>query len=98
MYAVIFRATTKTLTPEYSSMATKLREKAKEYGCLDFVSVFENDLEIAISYWPHRASIVAWKKDALHIEAQEKGQQLWYDDYQIDIVEVLHSYKKEGSR
>ncbi|VUD53501.1 hypothetical protein TDB9533_01847 [Thalassocella blandensis] len=93
MFAVIFRATIKHFDDEYFAMAKQLRELAQEkYGCLEFISSSENDQELAISYWATQEDIMAWKQDALHQVAQEKGRTRWYSHYSVEIVEVLRRY------
>jgi heme-degrading monooxygenase HmoA len=94
MYAVIFRAKTRDLDPEYYETANRLREIAMEkYGCQDFVSVSENGEEITISYWPDLTVIQEWKKDPDHLAAQKVGRAKWYIDYKVEMVEVLRSYE-----
>ncbi|KEQ17111.1 antibiotic biosynthesis monooxygenase family protein [Endozoicomonas numazuensis] len=94
MYAVIFRATLKKLDQEYTQKAQRMRELAlNEYGCIEFIANTEGDQELAISYWPDKESIRAWKNNPEHLSAQQKGKTLWYQDYQVEIVEVLHKYQ-----
>ena len=88
MYVVIFKATIKQFDDEYSTMAAALREKAfAEYGCIDFTSMCEGDKELAISYWPSLEHIKAWKADAFHREAQQKGASRWYADFSVEIFQ-----------
>ena len=94
LYAVIFRARPKQLNTAYAETAQRLRRIAVErYGCLDFVSICEGDQEIAVSYWPDKAAIAAWKADPEHRAAQEQGRDVWYHEYQVDVVRVEHSYR-----
>jgi heme-degrading monooxygenase HmoA len=93
MYAVIFKAKVKQLNEAYYTLATRMRELAMaEYGCLEFTSAKEGDLEIAISYWETTEAIVAWKANAEHMVAQAMGKSQWYASYQIQVVEVLRDY------
>jgi heme-degrading monooxygenase HmoA len=95
MYAVIFKATMKNTTQEYIKTAQSLRELAfKEYHCLDFVSVCENKKEITISYWENKEDIRRWKQNPKHQQAQKKGYQNWYEEYSVEVVEVLKQYSK----
>jgi heme-degrading monooxygenase HmoA len=96
MYAVIFKAVTNRLDSSYFEMVSRLRQLAKSrYGCLDFVSLTEGDLEIAISYWPSMAHISAWKDDPEHREAQQLGQENWYRSYKVEVVKVEYEYGLE---
>lgn len=95
MYAVIFKATMKNITQEYIKTAQSLREMAfKEYHCLDFVSVCENNHEITISYWESEEDIKNWKQNPKHQQEQKKGIQSWYESYSIEVVEILKQYSK----
>jgi heme-degrading monooxygenase HmoA len=94
MYAVIFRATIKELDSSYFQMAQSLRDLAIEkFGCLEFFSNTENGQEIAISYWPTLDAIQNWKQQSEHLIAQEQGKTSWYQDYSVDIVEVVRHYR-----
>lgn len=93
MYAVIFKAQVNEFDDGYFAMAKKTRDLAiNEYGCTDFVSTTEGDCELAISYWPSKESIVAWKQNPEHQQAQALGKSKWYQSYQVQVVEVLHEY------
>jgi len=97
MYAVIFRAKTKKLDKTYFETAKKMRELAlNEYGCLEFTAVTEGANEIAISYWDSLEQIKLWKQNSEHLKAQRKGQERWYEDYSVEIVEVISRYNKEA--
>lgn len=90
---VIFRATIATLDPEYASSAARLRELAfSEFGCLDFSSLAEGTEEIAVSYWPDEARLLAWKQHLEHRAAQAKGRSTWYRSYKVEIARVERSY------
>ncbi len=45
------------------------------------------------SYWRDENSIVKWKANLEHIEAQKKGQKLWYKNYKIRIAKVERDYE-----
>jgi heme-degrading monooxygenase HmoA len=95
MYAVIFKAVInqRQLDGNYFDTARRLRELAKtKYGCLDFVSVTQDDREISISYWPSREQISAWKDDPEHRKAQQLGRTLWYCSYSVDLVRIERKY------
>ncbi|MBN0988237.1 antibiotic biosynthesis monooxygenase family protein [Amphritea pacifica] len=93
MYAVIFRAEIAQLDDEYYQMAARMRDLAlQEYGCLEFTAVTEGNHEIAISYWRSKEQIRAWKENAEHRLAQQKGRTRWYTSYRVQIVEVVREY------
>ena len=98
MYAVIFKAKIKNLDPSYVSAADRLRELAlRAYGCVEFTSTTQDSWEIAISYWPSRAHIQAWKDATEHKQAQALGKSRWYESYHVEIVEVLDQYGSDDS-
>ena len=94
MYAVVFRAEcVDSSDNEYLAMAKALRQRAQaDYGCSEFISVYENGQEVAISYWPSLEAILAWKADPLHQQAQQMGRERWYRRYRIEVVELLRAY------
>lgn len=93
MFAVIFKAKTGQQDAEYLETVETMRDLAfNKYGCLDFVAVTQGDQEIAISYWPDEASIIRWKSDPSHMLAQQKGRQTWYENYQVQVVEIKREY------
>ncbi len=98
MYAVIFKAKINKIDEEYSILANRMRELAiKEYGCIEFTSCMEGNNEIAVSYWPSKAAIRAWKNNSEHQQAQAFGKSKWYKSYQVWVVEVINQYKYSGA-
>ncbi len=96
MYAVIFKAKTKKLDNNYFKMAKLMRELAmNEYGCVEFTAVTEGSDEIAISYWESMEQIKKWKQNSEHLVAQKLGKEKWYEEYTVEIVEVISRYCKE---
>lgn len=94
MYAVIFKAEIKQFDNQYNDMAKSMRQLAQQkYGCTNFIAVTEGKQEIAISYWQSLDDIQKWKQDAKHLVAQKLGKTMWYQNYQVEIVEILRSYK-----
>ena len=73
-----------------------MRELAlNEYGCQEFTAVTEGLEEIAISYWDSLEDIKKWKQNSEHLIAQKLGTEKWYDNYSVEIVEILSTCKKE---
>ena len=93
MYAVIFRTKTKKLDDTYFETSKRMRELAiNRYGCLEFTAVTEGVNEIAISYWESLEQIKKWKQNSEHLVAQRLGQEKWYEDYSVEIVEIISKY------
>lgn len=82
----------------YKDLASRLREKAmSDFGCTAFISATENGREIAISYWPDLESIKRWKADELHLQAQNLGQAIWYENYTVQVCEIRYQYSNTES-
>lgn len=97
MYAVIFKAEINKLDNSYYKTAKKMKEIAvNEYNCLEFSSCIEDNYEIAISYWPDKESITAWKNNPEHQQAQKQGKRKWYKSYQVQVVEILNQYNNRA--
>ena len=93
MYAVIFKAQIKELDQNYSETAKRMQELAlQKYGCIEFLSLTEGDQEISISYWKTLEHIQQWKQNAEHLQAQAMGKSKWYNNYQVEIVEIHRQY------
>ena len=97
-YAVIF---TNELRPElgddghegYDAMAARMVElSADQPGFLGIKSVRDGLAGITVSYWESEAAIAAWKANAEHTLAREKGRAEWYADYQIQVCKVERAY------
>ncbi len=98
MYAVIFKARVKDLDESYAATAKRMRDLAmSEYGCTEFSSSMEGDYEVAISYWPTKESIRAWRNNSEHQKAQAAGKEKWYSSYTVEVVEVLKRYRHEST-
>jgi heme-degrading monooxygenase HmoA len=93
-FIVVFRASAHDMDETYQSTALRMRDKAiTEYGCTEFVFAATPDGdEVALSYWPDEASIVAWKKDLEHQAAQQLGRERWYASYQVEVARVERAY------
>ncbi|WP_455210160.1 antibiotic biosynthesis monooxygenase family protein [Kaarinaea lacus] len=93
MYAVIFKARIRKLDDDYHKMVMRMRELAlQQYGCVDFISVTEDNMEISISYWETHEQIQQWKLNSEHLEAQTLGKSKWYDSYRVEVVEITRKY------
>ena len=47
---------------------------------------------ITVSYWRDDASARAWKAVAEHLEAQRRGRDEWYAEYDVIVAEVIRAY------
>ena len=93
MYAVIFKAKTKSPDAQYSETVKMMRELAfSQYNCQDFIAVTEGDQEIAISYWESETDTQNWHRDSQHAVAQQLGREKWYESYVVEVVKVERRY------
>lgn len=91
-YAVIFRSKLKQSHEGYDEMAIKMEvEVSKMPGFVEMIHA-RNEIGITICYWTDLKSIENWKNQSSHREAQQKGKDLWYQFYQLEVVEILKSY------
>ena len=97
MFVVIFRAVAKNLDADYSKMAAELRSIAlNEFNCIDFKAVTEGRDEVALSYWNTLEDIQRWKAHSLHLQAQQRGRERWYESYSVEIAEIQRHYGDGG--
>ena len=64
----------------------------QQYGCADFISITEGDMEISISYWETQEQIQQWQQNTEHLEAQALAKSKWYNSYSVEIVEISRKY------
>ncbi|KAB2452485.1 antibiotic biosynthesis monooxygenase [Bacillus sp. CH126_4D] len=94
-YAVIFTSHLLNDTTDYSSVAEKMEELAKQQpGFLGVESARDHSgLGITISYWESLAAIDNWKQNALHKEAKKRGREQWYENFHLRICLVEKEFK-----
>ncbi|MBS9805603.1 antibiotic biosynthesis monooxygenase family protein [Bacillus cereus] len=94
-YAVIFTSNLSNDTTDYSTVAEKMEELAKQQpGFLDVESARDHSgLGITISYWESLDAIENWKKNALHKEAKKRGREQWYENFHLRICLVEQEFK-----
>ena len=78
-YAVIFTSRRTEGDRGYGDRAQRMMElAAQQPGYLGIDSVRDaGGRGITVSYWRDEASIMAWKHDTEHQQAQRGGQQIW---------------------
>ena len=91
-YAVIFTSQRADGDRGYGEMAERMVELAsKQPGFLGVESAREG-LGITVSYWESEAAIAAWKQQAEHRVAQERGRSDWYAAYRTRVCRVEREY------
>jgi heme-degrading monooxygenase HmoA len=48
----------------------------------------EDGLGITVSYWESEAAIAAWKANAEHVQARERGRREWYESWRVVVARV----------
>ncbi|PFM46867.1 antibiotic biosynthesis monooxygenase [Bacillus cereus] len=94
-YAVIFTSNLSNDTADYSIVADKMKDLAKQQpGFLGVESARDHSgLGITISYWESLEAIKNWKQNALHKEAKKRGREQWYENFHLRICLVEKEFK-----
>ena len=91
--AVIFTSTRTPGDNGYTQMLQRMEDLAAEQpGYLGSESVKDGLSGITVSYWRDESDAAAWKQVAEHLVAQQRGQQVWYDDYRVRVATVGRDY------
>ena len=93
--AVIFHSVRRADADGYAAMADAMEElAAQQPGFLSVRSARDAQTGegITVSYWRDDASARAWKAVAEHLEAQRRGREEWYAEYDVIVAEVLRAY------
>lgn len=74
----------------YEEMSNKMQKMVSSApGLLGFDSVRDSSgFGITLSYWESIQSIQNWKLVPEHLEAQKRGQQEWYREFQIVVSKI----------
>ena len=94
-YAVIFTSTRTDGDSNYSEIADKMVELAKQQDGFLGVESARNELGITVSYWSDLDAIKKWKENTEHSIAREKGRNKWYKTFKIRIAKVERDYEFE---
>ena len=93
-YAVIFSSQRREEEAGYGVTADRMVElAAQQPGYLGIETVRGNDgFGITVSYWQSEADIVAWKRNAEHGLARERGRNEWYEHFELRVSRVERAY------
>jgi heme-degrading monooxygenase HmoA len=96
-YAVIFTSLRSAGDAGYGVTADRMVElAAQQPGYLGIETARGDDgLGITVSYWESEAAIAAWRRDAEHTLARERGRTEWYDHYELRVARVERAYGKK---
>ncbi len=91
-YAVIFTSVRTDVAEDYGDTATRMVELAQDQPGFLGVESARGGVGITVSYWESLESIRAWKQQAEHQIAQQRGRILWYESYKTRICKVERDY------
>lgn len=92
-YAVVFASERTDGDNGYAVMASKMDELASQQkGFLGADSARDSGLGITVSYWETIEDIAAWKANAAHQFAQQRGKEEWYSRYSLRVCKVERDY------
>jgi heme-degrading monooxygenase HmoA len=91
-YAVIFTSVRTDGDNGYGAMADAMEKlAATQPGFLGIESA-RDELGITVSYWDSPQSIAAWKQNARHLVAQQRGRDTWYEEFKVRVCRVERDY------
>lgn len=93
-YAVIFSSQRNDGEAGYNAMADHMVElAASQPGYLGIESCRGDDgFGITVSYWRSEADIAAWKRNAEHAVARQRGREQWYGHFEVRVAKVERAY------
>ncbi|MDR3754737.1 MAG: antibiotic biosynthesis monooxygenase [Terracidiphilus sp.] len=96
-YAVIFTSLRTAGDNGYGKMAEAMEKlAAAQPGFLGIESARDESgsdgLGITVSYWESLESITAWKANAAHLVAQQRGRDTWYEEFKVRICRAERDY------
>ncbi len=93
-YAVVFTSELKEESESYSQMAIHMEALCKEQDGFLGMDHARSEKGITVCYWNSIEAIEQWKNNALHLEAQRLGKDVWYQSYSVRICKVEKEYGK----
>jgi len=91
-YAVIFTSLRTEGDSGYGKMAEALEQLASTQPGFLGIESARDGLGITVSYWESLDSIAAWRANARHLAAQQKGRDVWYEQFKVRICRVERDY------
>jgi len=94
-YAVIFTSQRTDEDGEgYAKMAEVMDDLAQNQPGFIRVESARNaeGKGITVSYWESLEAIQAWRENSKHLVAQQVGKERWYQQYNVEICQVIKDY------
>ena len=101
MIAVIFEANSHLdKQARYLEIASELRPLLERIDGFIAIERFQSMLEpgkiLSLSWWRDEESVLAWKKNVFHQEAQAEGRESIFSYYRIRVAHVFRDYSSEN--
>lgn len=101
MIAVIFEANSHLdKQASYLEIASELRPLLERIDGFIAIERFQSLLEpgkiLSLSWWRDEESVLAWKKNVFHQEAQAEGRESIFSYYRIRVAHVFRDYSSEN--
>lgn len=101
MIAVIFEANSHLdKQARYLDIASELKpllEQIDGFIAIErFKSLSESGKILSLSWWRDEESVLAWKKNVFHQQAQAEGRASIFSYYRIRVARVLRDYSSEN--
>lgn len=101
MIAVIFEANSHLdKQARYLEIASELRPLLERNDGFIAIERFQSLLEpgkiLSLSWWRDEESVLAWKKNVFHQEAQAEGRESIFSYYRIRVAHVFRDYSSEN--
>lgn len=76
---------------DYHQMAAEMLATAREMpGFIEYKAFRAEDGErISVIWWKDLETLAAWRNHPRHRVAQKTGRERWYENYNIEIAEVI---------
>ena len=93
-YAVIFSSRRRDGDHGYAGTAQHMDQLvARQPGFLGSESSRGADgFGITVAYFDSEAAIAAWRDNAVHASARERGRNAWYEHFELRIARVERAY------
>ena len=95
-YAVIFTSQRKAHADGYDAVAEQMAALSRQLP--GFIDMEHARREDGSGYWGREEAIAAWKRHANHKQAQRRGAEEWYTDYNVRIAKVIRAYAMSDDR
>lgn len=101
MIAVIFEANSYLdKQARYLEIASELRPLLERIDGFIAIERFQSLLEpgkiLSLFWWRDEESVLAWKKNVFHQEAQAEGRESIFSYYRIRVAHVFRDYSSEN--